>query len=155
MLKLNLGCGKKTRPGYVNIDIRKTTKNVIVGDVRNLKYKDGTVDEIYANDVYEHVSFLESLNLLTHWVSKLKTGGRLILQTPDINGLISYMQKQTDPEGIQKALRRIFGGQDYKYNYHFTAGHPVLMKHLLKKAGITGSINISTKGTNMKVEATK
>ena len=154
-MKLNLGCGKKVKDGYVNIDKRKTSKHVVIGDVRNLKYKDNTIDEIFANDVYEHVSWAESQNLLNHWVSKLKSGGTLIMQMPNILGLMKLINNQTEPKGIEMAIRKMFGGQDYKYNYHYTAGHPVLIEHYLKKAGIKGKINITSKGSNMTVHATK
>ena len=155
MLKLNIGCGRRFKKGYVNIDARKTHPTVVVGDVRDLQYKDGTVDEIFANDVYEHIPFSESLDLLKHWVSKLKSGGVLVMQMPDATGLARAMLKQDTLDGIQAIIRRTFGGQDHKFNFHYTAGHPILMKHFLREAGIRGNIDITTKGTNMKVTAIK
>jgi len=154
-MKLNIGCGRKIKEGYINIDIRKTNPKVVVADIRKLPYPNNSIDEIYANDSYEHVKFSESLDLLIHWVSKLKPGGILKLQTTDASGLARVMLKQTSVKGIEAIIRKTFGGQDYKFNFHFTAGHPVLMEHYLKKAGIKGKITITSKGTNMKVEAIK
>jgi len=154
-MKLNLGCGRKVKAGYINIDARKTRPEVIVGDIRKLEYPKNSIDEIYANDVFEHVSFLESQNLLTHWVSKLKPGGLLYMQMPDITGLIRMMDKQTTIEGIEAIIRKIFGGQDYKFNFHCTAGHPTTMRHYLIEAGIKGKIDIVSHNTNMRVTAIK
>ena len=155
MIKLNIGCGRKLKEGYINIDLRKTKPEVVVADIRKLPYKNNTVDEIYANDVFEHVPFNESVDLLTHWVSKLKPRGVLKLQTTDACGLARSMLKQTSVSGIEAFIRKTFGGQDYKFNFHFTAGHPVLMEHYLRQAGIKGEITITPKGTNMRVEAVK
>lgn len=154
-IKLNIGCGTRLKDGYINIDLRKTHPLVMIGDVRNLPFKNNSVDEILANDVYEHIKFSDSLILLTHWVSKLKVNGSLIMQMPNILGLADLIKKQTTIEGIEKIIRKIFGGQDHKFNYHYTSGHPLLIEHYLRKAGIQGDIAITSKGSNMKIIAFK
>jgi len=155
LIRLNIGCGRRMKKGYVNIDIRKTRPEVVVADIRRLPYPENSVDEIFANDSYEHISWAESQSLLIHWISKLKSGGVLDMQMPNILGLMKLINKQTEPKGIEMAIRKIFGGQDYKFNYHYTSGHPVLIKHYLRKAGIKGKIDITSKGCNMKVYAIK
>jgi len=154
-MKLNIGCGKRIKKGYTNVDIRKTHPDVIVGDIRKLPFPENSVEEIFANDVYEHVPFAESFELLKHWVSILKPGGSLVIQTPNTVGLAKMLLNAETPDQIQAAIRKTFGGQDYKFNFHYTAGHPILMEHFLREAGIKGKIDITSKGTNMKVTAIK
>jgi len=153
-LLLNLGCGTDLKQGYDNIDVRDLP-GVIKADVRNLPYKQNSVDEIRAIDVYEHVSFRESQSLLNYWVSLLKPGGLLVIQAPSIEVLARNILTSTSIEDIETSIAFIFGNQDYKENSHFTACHPELMEHYLRVAGITGEINIQTEYTNLIIKSRK
>lgn len=166
MLKLNIGCGNNILDGYVNIDVRKTNKDVVVADAQNLPYENGSVDEILAKGVYEHISFRQSKALLQHWVSKLKEGGELTIITPSLQGVMDLARTEhqirsmygADVKGLERIIKVIFGGQDYPENKHCTIGHPVLLKRYLCDAGVKGNISIVTgigNTTNMKVVATK
>ena len=57
-LKLNLGCGDKILPGYINIDTvseRKAKKPDVIADIRDLKtIKTEIDDEILTVHVIEH-----------------------------------------------------------------------------------------------------
>ncbi len=153
-LLLNLGCGTDLKQGYDNIDIRNLP-GVIKADVRNLPYESESVDEIRAIDVYEHVSFRESQALLNHWVSLLKPGGTLIIQSPSIEVLARNILISTSIKDIETSIAFIFGNQDYKENSHYTACHPELMEHYLRNAGITGEIKCKTINTNLLIIAIK
>jgi len=142
MLKLNIGCGTDIQPGYINIDTRKTHESVVIADVRSLPYQPNTVDEIRAIDVYEHVSFKESRKLLEHWVSLLKPNGLLYIQATSLMPLMDLADKANTIKEIETVIARIFGGQNYLGNYHYTAGHPRLLTEYLREAGITGDITI-------------
>jgi len=158
MVKLNIGCGKDIRDGYVNIDIRKTHPSVIIADVRSLPYKENSIDEIRASDVYEHVGFRESEKLLKHWVSLLKNGGKIYIHTSCFISSAKFMSESNTAEKIERAIAILFGGQDYIENTHYTIGHPVLFEKYLRNAGIKGNIVCKTgigNGTCMEVIATK
>lgn len=151
---LNLGCGTDLQQGYDNIDIRDLP-GVIKADVRNLPYKPESVDEIRAIDIYEHIPFRESQTLLNHWVSLLKPGGVLIIQSPSIEVLARNILISTSIKDIEISIAFIFGNQDYKENSHFTSCHPELMEHYLRNAGISGDIKIKTMQTNLVIHARK
>jgi len=56
-LRLNLGCGDKILPGYVNVDAatsRKGQEPDVLGDLRALPFPPGHADEILAVHVIEH-----------------------------------------------------------------------------------------------------
>jgi predicted SAM-dependent methyltransferase len=56
-MKLNLGCGKDLKEGYVNIDIVDYGGNVI-HDLNSFPYpfEENTFDEIYASHILEHLN---------------------------------------------------------------------------------------------------
>lgn len=153
MLKLNLGCGDKPLEGYDNIDIRNLP-GVIQGDVRNLAYAENSVDEILAVDVLEHVGHNETVGTLVHWLSKLKPGGKLLIQAPCLPIICAYLLSSNDPEVIKNGIRLLYGNQDYADNTHRTAVHPVLLRDILvRDLGIPEeNVAFNTDfGTNVKV----
>jgi len=151
---LNIGCGENLLQGYENIDIRPLP-NVIQADVENLPYEKNSVDEIRAIDIYEHISFRKSQKLLNSWVTLLKRGGLLIVQSPSIEVLARRILTSTRIRDIEDSIAYIFGNQDYKENAHLTTCHPELIKHYLRNAGITGEINYYTEKTNLIITARK
>ncbi len=88
MVRLNLGCGDKILPGYVNVDVvpeRSSFTPDVICDVRNLTvFEDDFADEILAVHVIEHFWRWEVTNILTEWVRVLKPGGRMILECPNL-----------------------------------------------------------------------
>lgn len=146
MLKINLGCGNYIKEGYINIDIRQLPGVNVVADIFNLPFRDKSIGEIIAMDIYEHISHQKSQELLKHWVSKLKDKGLLFIQTPSINRIVEYFSSCKSLDMIEKMIALIFGDQDYSHNYHYTIGHPVLMDYYLKQAGIKGIIEYKCLG---------
>jgi predicted SAM-dependent methyltransferase len=94
-LKLNLGCGKHTLKGYVNIDIVKTTPETTVANIMNLPfyYKSYSVSEIYLRHVIEHFYEDEIKMLLKdfHWI--LKPKGKLVIETVDFKLIMKGWQE--------------------------------------------------------------
>lgn len=93
LCRLNLGCGKRLLPGYVNIDFNPF-EGVIVMDVRNLQYPDDSVDEILAEFILEHIPYFEVPETLWEWWRVLCPGGILKLMVPDFEMLAkAYLAK--------------------------------------------------------------
>ena len=88
MVKLNLGCGDKILPGYVNVDTvtsRAGKQPDVNADIRDLrKIKSSVADEILAVHVVEHFYYWEVIPLLKSWRRLLKPGGKLILECPNL-----------------------------------------------------------------------
>ncbi len=89
-MKLNLGCGTKKMPGFVNVDIRlnpdpnapeshKTfTDPDVIDDIRVLsKFENNSVDLIYNCHVFEHFKKNERISVLERWFEVLKPEGTL------------------------------------------------------------------------------
>jgi len=118
-LKLNLGCGLDKREGWVNIDIRKEVKPDLVLDLERecLPYEDNSVDEIMAKDVLEHFSWRRIEGILQDWHRVLKPGGKLFIQTPNLNSIIiKWCNKKI--EGWKEMSFWLYGEQNYPENLH-------------------------------------
>jgi SAM-dependent methyltransferase len=80
-MKLNLGCGKDIREGWINID-RHEYPGVVQYDISRLPlpFADGVVDEILASHVLEHLIFWEEL--MPEFNRILRPGGILEIRVP-------------------------------------------------------------------------
>lgn len=88
MKKLNLGCGDKILPGYINVDVaasRRGFKPDVICDLHNLfPFADNSIDAILSVHVVEHFWRWEVVGILTEWVRVLKPGGCMILECPNL-----------------------------------------------------------------------
>ena len=136
--KINLGAGNLKKSGYTNVDINSNFKPDVVADVRKLPFDDNYADEILARDVLEHIPHKETKKTLLEWKRILKKGGKLIIQTPNLQTIANYMldsEKVDDIDYINDLIRRIYGGQNYEFNYHFAGFTPETIMNLLKSIG--------------------
>lgn len=84
-LRLNLGCGDKFLPGYVNVDVATRGKRPdVVCDLRQLKFATNSAEEILSVHVIEHFWRWEVEDLLREWLRVLKPGGVMILECPNL-----------------------------------------------------------------------
>ena len=107
LIQLNLGCGGRPIKQWINIDNYDYEKNDssrsgshydIKMDIRNLDCQNGTVDKILLVHVIEHFVRWETINLVRHYREKLKVGGQLIVEMPDLHECIKiYLQGKNAP----------------------------------------------------------
>lgn len=86
-LRLNLGCGDKILPDYVNIDVAASRRGAVpdvLSDLRNLPFTPESVDEILSVHVIEHFYYWEAAPLLSYWRTLLKPEGRVIIECPNL-----------------------------------------------------------------------
>lgn len=84
---LNLGCGDKKLPGYINVDCAVSRKGIVpdvVADLRKLPFPDGYADEVLSVHVIEHFYQWEAAGLLSEWRRVLKPGGRIVVECPNL-----------------------------------------------------------------------
>ena len=79
LVRINLGCGDKILPGYINVDTapsRGGKSPDLIADIRDLKkIKAAIADEVLAVHVIEHFYYWEVIPLLQSWRRVLKAGG--------------------------------------------------------------------------------
>jgi len=102
VIKLNLGCGGRPLPGYINIDMDslKTLKErypfqtfpedieIFDYDILNLPFPDASIMEINADSLVEHLSFIEEPLFFNEIKRLLKRGGLFQFSTPDFEETI-------------------------------------------------------------------
>ena len=134
IIKLNLGCASRPLAGYINIDLddldalKKRYPNIqfpegiriFQYDIFSLPYADGTVSEVRADSLLEHLSFLEEPKFFYEARRVLRPGGLLRITVPDFEKTIELWIKAKDdwrdfysntPEAI--AQEHWFGNYSY------------------------------------------
>ena len=99
MKRLNLGCGKKIKEGYVNLDLYPLPGVDVVADINKaLPFENDTFDEILTEHVLEHMTELDPLLHELHRITK--KGGVIKIFVPHFTNFGAY----TDP-----THKRFFG----------------------------------------------
>lgn len=88
LVKLNLGCGDKILPGYINVDLvdeRAGNQPDVRCDIRDLDvFDEDYADEVLTVHVIEHFYYWEAQSVLEEWVRVLKPGGKMIIECPNL-----------------------------------------------------------------------
>ncbi|MFX1260338.1 MAG: methyltransferase domain-containing protein [Promethearchaeota archaeon] len=102
-MKLNLGCGRDIRKGWINLDIIEKEGVDVIHDLNKLPlpFEDEKFDDVLCKDVLEHVDYLPLINDI-HRI--LKKGGRLLIKVPHFTSKSSY----GDPTHINLFSTRSF-----------------------------------------------
>ena len=74
-LKLDIGCGKRKKPGFVGIDIDKNSDADIVCSALDLPFEDSTVGEIHCSHFVEHLHPEEAQKFFDEMHRILKSDG--------------------------------------------------------------------------------
>ena len=159
MIKFNLGCGKDIKKEYINVDLFSIDPRVKKHNVENLDdiAINESVDEILALDVLEHISYNKTIDVLKNWYSKLRFGGKLIIQSPCIELICNRLISEIGREEIETMLARIFSIDD-EGMHHRTALSLRTIEIYLKEAGFKNKAILETNfgnGTNLKVTIIK
>ena len=102
--KLNLGCGRDIKQGFINLDSIKLPGVDVVHDIENLPlpFSNEEFDEILCQDVLEHIKYIPVLKDL-HRI--LKTRGKLSIRVPHFTSKGNYI----DPTHKKKFSIYTFG----------------------------------------------
>jgi predicted SAM-dependent methyltransferase len=93
-LLLNIGCGRLTRDGWVNIDVQPSPGKSFYLDVRNgLPLSNCSARHIHCEHFLEHLEFSEAKQFLCECARVLENGGSMRLIVPDLEKyVIAYTQ---------------------------------------------------------------
>ncbi len=173
MTRLNLGSGFEPMRDWVNIDLSPSAPAEIHGPVFPLgrsvtvireggtahwiePFPDGSVSEIRAVDVAEHVSYRETAVMFAEWARVLQPGGKLYVRVPDAQQCIDWyvrtpgrLVERLPPELAQTPLMgltwRLLGGhadgvgvragEDFRLNAHYALFSDESLRMALGVAG--------------------
>jgi predicted SAM-dependent methyltransferase len=103
LAKIDLGCGKKKRPGCIGIDWSKNSDADIVRDLeKGLPFSDGTIHAIYASHVLEHLHDL-SFVMNECW-RVLRVGGIMEISVPHRDS----PESDWDPSHVRRFAEETF-----------------------------------------------
>lgn len=135
-MKLNIGSGTNSLPGFHNIDIAFAPNDGEMADGTNLIAVHpewvGTIDEIHAYHVFEHFAYEDALRAVDQWYQLLKDGGLLVMELPDLAGLCEQVYIG-GPDSL--TLAYIFGSQDRDGQFHKWGWTRPSLENLLSEAG--------------------
>jgi len=126
VLCLDLGAGDNPVPGYESVDRKRGQ------EVYPLSNRDGSIDEIRASHVLEHFSHTQVSDVVNHWVSKLKPGGRLRIAVPNFK-FIAEQYIAGSPINVQGYL---MGGHIDANDHHGCAFDPDVLMEVLLASGL-------------------
>ena len=104
-LKVNLGCGKNIKPGWINVDSWKRANLDLVCDLsKDFPFQEGTCSFIYSEHFIEHLDWLDGYELLGKCYSALEENGTFRIVFPDfkklfkayIDGDESFLNRYSD-----------------------------------------------------------
>jgi predicted SAM-dependent methyltransferase len=122
MLKLDIGCGASKKEGFIGIDILPLKGVDIVHDLNLLPYpfEDNTVDEIWMDQVLEHL--LNPLEVVNELYRISKNGTRITIGVPYFRSFYAT---------IDPTHRNFFGTNWFNY---FDPNHMLCQKYQYSKS---------------------
>jgi predicted SAM-dependent methyltransferase len=134
IINLHLGCGTINHPKFINIDGLPDAHVHYIRPIENLSiFDDNSVDLIYASHCLEHFKYNCVSSVLVEWFRVLKKSGILRLSVPDFDLLLDIYKKNGN--NINTIIEQLMGGQNHKYNFHYTAFNKSNLEALLLKTG--------------------
>lgn len=142
-VRLNLGCGNKLWPGFINVDKVggnwSGIKPDVECDVTSLPFGSDYADEIHAIHIIEHFHRLKVDKILSHWRDVLKPGGLLVLECPSLDKIAFHLQNRVYTEDwLRMTLIGLYGeywredSSEMMHKWCYSAGE---LKLILKKCG--------------------
>lgn len=136
-IRLHIG-GAVRKDGWTNFNIQPGPSVDVVGTCTDLSaFADGSVEEIYASHVLEHLSYHEELHrALAECHRVLRPGGRLLASVPDFEFLCRlFLAEGLTANQRFEVMRLIFGGQMDAHDVHKAGLTFEFLSGYLRQAG--------------------
>ncbi|MBJ6801179.1 class I SAM-dependent methyltransferase [Geomonas propionica] len=135
--RLHIG-GREKKDGWHILNIEPGEEVDFVGDCCDLsRFEDGTIGEVYASHVIEHLSHTDELaRTLTEINRIMRPGGKLYLAVPDLERLVQlYFNPNAGTSAKIGVINILFGGQTGPNDFHKCAFDKTLLSQYLNWAG--------------------
>lgn len=142
-IKIEIGSGEYPRlieEGFIHSDIRVPMPHQeLCFDIRNLPFKDNSVDEIAVIHCLEHLSWrLEIIPTLRKLYDTLKQNGSLFIICPNllyISKLIISLESTNIMSKWDDIMQDIYCMQDFPDNFHKSGFTPNALYSIMKNVG--------------------
>jgi hypothetical protein len=152
--KAHLGCGETYLEGYYNVDFPQAEHTIVTiradlyTDIRRLDFEPGTLDEVRAHHFLEHFTRAESLALLLRWRRWLAVGGRLVIETPDAEGIMRDFLATEKLDDRFALERHLLGSQEAGWAVHYDGWYEEKYRFILGAVGFE-IVRVVPYGTNV------
>ena len=136
-LRLHIG-GQQPHPEWKIVNVLPGEFTDYVRSCTDLSiFPDGSVAEIYASHVVEHLGYQRELaTTLAEFSRVLAPGGTLRVSVPDLTTLCElYLDPALDADARFLVMRMMYGGQIDDADFHYVGFNEELMRSYLTKAG--------------------
>jgi predicted SAM-dependent methyltransferase len=136
-LRLHIG-GIQPRAGWKILNVQPGPNVDFIGNCTDLsQFGDGSVAEVYASHVLEHLGYQHELHAVLAGVRRiLKPNGCLRISVPDLDVLCRmFIHPQLPPEARFHLMRVIYGGQTDEHDFHKVGFTFDLLGHFLARNG--------------------
>jgi len=147
-IRLHIG-GRQRKRRWRILDVRAEPGVDVVGSCTDLSaFADGTVAEIYASHVLEHLSHNQEIQrALIEMNRVLMPGGKLMLSVPDLDVLCRlFLDPALDIKQRFRVMRLMFGDHDHEHDVHKVGLSTELIGHFIKHAGFAGMRRVRSFG---------
>lgn len=117
-LKLNIGCGTHQPEGYINIDKNVDCDLNLDLEEASFPFGDGSVSEIAAFQVIEHISRKNLIPLMNECHRVLEDGGKMLIEVPCYPSPHCF----SDPTHVNVITTDTFDYFDYRHTRYKESG---------------------------------
>jgi len=136
-IRVNVGCGEKPLPDYVNVDFRELPEVDIVADAQALPFEEGALGELMSSHLIEHFRAHQLATVvLPYWFTLLREGGTLRTVCPNWEAMMT--QVRNGDMSLDDFQLLTFGLQDYHGDDHFAMYTPESLGRVLEQVGFRG-----------------
>lgn len=133
-MKLIVGAGERTLPGFTTHDVQSLPGIDIVCDFWDLPehVKKGSVTELHMTHVLEHFPMVKTATVLKLLNNLMKKGGKLYIEVPNFYWhALMILQNPRSRQIVEYA----FGGQLNEWDFHYNGFTPEILFEDLTLAG--------------------
>lgn len=154
-MRINVGSGKDYREGYINIEPNEMFPADMRMSIQEAEFEEGSVEEIVAQDVIDHLTYVECKMQVAKFYKWLKKNGVLNIHLPNFENISKWAA-----QGNHEAMTWIYGTDGkrafYDTNFIKWAYTPKSLKATLEEAGfIVYAYEDDCNGYGMRMMATK
>lgn len=134
-MKLNLGCGNKRKEGFVGVDAFECEAVDVIADLNDhLPFDDDSVDEVWMDNVIEHIPDIPKLFKEIHRICI--QGAQITIMTPHFASIASWR----DPTHVHHLSYFSMNHFEKPDVAHYTGGGFKVVDRHLSFGGLMGNI---------------